>query len=183
METATAKLPEQKYKYRGKVVSIIGESGGLRNVIFDADEESTAFWVKANKLKLVKAKKVHQYDIPNLSGDPFVAWLLTQKLVIRGECPTHIFHRLVGAYSQATGKDLESGAIYLQVSDIDKSWGYSLYVAFPVPPVGTPIPYPSYNHARHKKLEISNNELVLGLLALGLEFGVNQPCKQPENPV
>lgn len=168
---ATASEPQPQYKYRGEAVSILDSVGGLRQVVVD---DGTPFWVKLERLKLVKPRKEHRHNIPDIGADPFVCWLLTQHIVLTGDCPPQFLTRLEAAYLEATGQEFDHDACpTVSVCDGDKSWGYSLYVHFPVPPASISIPLPTYNSNR-KKLAISNNAFVLGLLALGLRFGSNK---------
>lgn len=174
MMAATA--PATEFRYRGDVVQLLAEEGTLRQICYP---DGAPFWVKFDKLKAVRPKRINHHQIPDIAADPFVAWLLTQPVMLRADCPPPFVTKLAAMYEAATGEALPEGTQHISVLETDKSWGYSLYVDFPNPPAG--IATPSNTMHRHKQRGkpccIASNEFVLGLLALGLRFGSNQPLK------
>lgn len=169
--------PVEEYRYKGSRVEVHGSEGSLRSIAYPGD--SNTFWVRADKLKLVKCR-TRKHDVPLIHSDPFVVWLLAQKIYLTGECPEHKLPSLAAAYETATGEAFDRNMVSASLND--KSWGYSLYVSFPEPPADIKAPLPLHKRShRDTRKEISSNDFVLGLLALGLRFGSNQPLQPVSN--
>ncbi len=163
----------EEYRYKGSRVEVHETEGSLRSISYPGD--SNRFWVRADKLKLVKNRTRLLRTQVN-TADPFVAWMLAQRLCITGECPEQKLPSLAAAYETATGGTFSREMVSVSLND--KSWGYSLYVSFPEPPAALKAPLPLHKRShRDTRKEISSNDFVLGLLALGLRFGSNQPLQ------
>lgn len=176
MATGTAPQVEE-YRYRNQHVQLLASEGALRQIAYPGNEP---FWVRFEKVKVIKPKRVHRHEAPFIESDPFVVWLLQQSITLRADCPPQFFPSLSSTYEIVTGVALTKDAPYLSVRDNDKSWGYSLYVDFPRPPAHLkPVVHVSERHSRAVSTccSVANNEFVFGLLALGLRLGSNQPLK------